>query len=69
MLRDQGQCTYETQSKRCPARRWLDVHHITPLSEGGRNEFDNLTTLCSAHHRMSHHVDKLETAQSQLFSP
>lgn len=31
-----------------------DVHHITPLSEGGADEFSNLITLCPNHHRLAH---------------
>lgn len=32
-------------------RRNLHVHHITNISEGGNNSFDNLTTLCHVCHR------------------
>lgn len=53
-LRDQGQCTKVVQGKRCAARRWLDVHHVTPLAKGGRDTLENLVTLCSAHHRIDH---------------
>jgi 5-methylcytosine-specific restriction endonuclease McrA len=53
-LRDGGQCTHTDNGKRCGTRRWLDVHHIILLSQGGINELENLTTLCSAHHRMEH---------------
>jgi len=31
-----------------------DVHHIIPVSEGGKNEFDNLITLCPNCHRLAH---------------
>jgi len=31
-------------------RTFIDVHHLQPRSEGGRNEASNLITLCSAHH-------------------
>ena len=31
-----------------------DVHHITPVSQGGKNEINNLITLCPNHHRMVH---------------
>lgn len=31
----------------------VDVHHITPISEGGLNEFSNLITLCPNHHRLA----------------
>lgn len=54
-LRDGGQCTFLDESgKRCEERRWLDVHHVIPKSRGGLGTFENLTTLCSGHHRMTH---------------
>lgn len=49
-LRDQRKC----QIKSCENRRWLDVHHLRPISRGGTHSLDNLTTLCSAHHRIWH---------------
>ncbi|MBI2605974.1 MAG: HNH endonuclease [Deltaproteobacteria bacterium] len=39
---------------RCEQKRWLQVHHIKPVSLGGGNTLENLTTLCSGHHRMRH---------------
>ena len=53
-LRDQNQCTHVSQFGRCEQKRWLDIHHVTPIGAGGTNAVDNLTTLCSAHHRMIH---------------
>lgn len=57
-LRDQNQCTFTASAAsrklRCDQKRWLDVHHIVPLNEGGSDDLENLTTLCKAHHRMSH---------------
>ena len=38
----------------CRNSTYLDVHHIQLRSEGGRNEADNLVTLCGAHHRAVH---------------
>jgi len=32
----------------------LEVHHKTPLSEGGGDELSNLKTLCSTCHRSEH---------------
>ncbi len=56
VLRDQTQCVHRDSltQKRCFRRRWLDIHHIVPVSRGGKNELGNLVTLCSAHHRMKH---------------
>ncbi|MGZ3689109.1 MAG: HNH endonuclease signature motif containing protein [Bdellovibrionota bacterium] len=53
--RDQFQCTEIEKGKRCENRRWLEVHHLKPVSEGGTNDIRNLTTLCQAHHQMRHH--------------
>jgi hypothetical protein len=53
-MRDQRRCTYKTENKRCGATRWLDVHHIVPRSHGGADTLENLTTVCSAHHRFIH---------------
>ncbi len=52
--RDQGQCTHVSEFGRCEERRWLDHHHIIPVSQSGSNEIENLTTLCHAHHKMQH---------------
>ena len=32
----------------------LQIHHIVPLSKGGPNDPDNLTTLCFYHHSLKH---------------
>jgi hypothetical protein len=53
--RDQRRCTHRDRAgTRCPETRWLDIHHVRPVSAGGNNEPGNLTTLCFAHHRMNH---------------
>lgn len=55
MLRDEGRCQFKTQTgKLCGSRYWLDMHHITPKSEGGLDTVENLITLCSGHHRLIH---------------
>jgi hypothetical protein len=38
----------------CRNATFLDLHHVQPRSEGGRNDIDNLITLCGAHHRAAH---------------
>jgi hypothetical protein len=38
----------------CTHATFVDVHHVQPRSEGGRNEASNLLTLCSVHHRAVH---------------
>jgi 5-methylcytosine-specific restriction endonuclease McrA len=57
-MRDQRQCTHSQNNKRCGAIRWLDIHHIVPRSHGGKDILENLTTVCSAHHRMIHAAEK-----------
>lgn len=54
-LRDKGQCTYINKGgSRCANTRWLEIHHIKPVSEGGSNCLENLKTLCHTHHRLEH---------------
>ena len=54
-LRDQGQCTYyDERGKRCSSKRFLEIHHKTPVSRGGDNSVGNLRLLCSGHHKVCH---------------
>ncbi len=56
MLRDQGQCTFHSvDGKRCLEKRWLDIHHVQPLSQGGQTTFENLRLVCRGHHQVLHH--------------
>ena len=53
--RDESRC----QAKKpgggtCGERRWTDLHHILPVSQGGANDLQNLITLCRAHHQEVH---------------
>ena len=50
LARDRHRCTVPG----CRAHGWLELHHLTPLSEGGLHLMENLTTLCGAHH-LAHH--------------
>ena len=38
----------------CTHATFVDVHHLQPRSEGGRNEGENLLVLCPVHHRATH---------------
>ena len=38
----------------CTHHRFLDVHHLDPVAEGGSDDPDRLITLCGAHHRQTH---------------
>jgi hypothetical protein len=49
--RDGGVCTADG----CTSRYRLQAHHITPWSQGGTTDADNLTTLCWYHHHVIIH--------------
>jgi 5-methylcytosine-specific restriction endonuclease McrA len=49
--RDGAVCTIEG----CISRYRLQTHHITPWSQGGPTNADNLTTLCWFHHHIVIH--------------
>ncbi len=51
IARDGGRCTVGG----CRSRYRLQVHHITPVSEGGSNDPDNLGTFCWFHHHVAIH--------------
>lgn len=57
LRRDLGRCVVPG----CRNTLWLDIHHITPQSEGGEHGPDNLITLCGTHHRL-HHNGRLAIA-------
>ena len=50
LARDDG-CTIDG----CTSTYRLEVHHITPRSQGGDHTADNLTTLCWWHHHVAVH--------------
>jgi HNH endonuclease/RuvA, C-terminal domain len=50
LTRDQRHCRVPG----CTHSTFVDVHHIVPRAEGGRNDASNLLTMCSAHHRAVH---------------
>lgn len=58
MKRSKGLC--ELCEKKAPflkddGRFYLEVHHLEPLSKGGRDIPDNVAALCPNCHRMLHH--------------
>jgi len=54
-LRDQTQCQHlKNENTKCKASRFIEIHHINPVSKGGSNELENLVTLCAEHHRQKH---------------
>lgn len=55
--RDDGQCTHrDSDGKRCEQKRWIDLHHQHPVSQGGKNSVDNISVLCRLHHKMHHQL-------------
>lgn len=69
--RDQGKCTHVNASgQRCNQDRWIEVHHIIPVSQGGSNKLENLTILCSSHHDLAHQLSlPIEGQVTWLRSP
>jgi len=54
-LRDENRCQYpSSRGGVCAETRWVDLHHIKPVSQGGEHSVDNLITLCKAHHQEIH---------------
>lgn len=55
--RDRGQCTATHENgERCEHKKWIDIHHIVPVSAGGSNDPWNLRTLCWFHHDLIHQL-------------
>jgi hypothetical protein len=53
--RDEGQCVWTYRGgNRCQSRRFVELHHIQPLSHGGEHLAHNIATHCSAHHKAIH---------------
>ena len=38
--------------------KYVEVHHIVPLCEGGEEGLWNLSVLCAHHHKMAHFADR-----------
>jgi len=53
-LRDGDRCAHVRNEVRCKERKWLDIHHIKPVSVGGLTVAENLMTLCRGHHQLIH---------------
>ena len=69
--RDEGRCTFQDATgKRCSNEKWLHLHHIKPVHLGGSNAVENLTTLCSFHHDLTHQLSlPIEGQTNWLRSP
>jgi hypothetical protein len=54
-IKNQGRCAHtDSHNQRCSQRRFLHIHHETPVAAGGTNELMNLSLLCAGHHRAEH---------------
>jgi len=60
ILRDKGSCSFQKNGRRCHHRRFLDIHHIKPVKNGGQNTVENLAILCKTHHIYLHHQEEIE---------
>lgn len=70
-LRDKGVCTHkDVKGRICSSDKFIEIHHIVPVANGGTNERSNLTTLCSFHHDLAHQLSlPLEGQVTWLRSP
>lgn len=65
--RDQGRCqAHLPDGTKCESRKWIDLHHLRPVSAGGADTLDNLITLCSGHHRIHHRSTECPRGQISL---
>ena len=69
LLRANGRC--EACGSAAPFMRtdgtpYLEVHHVTPLAEGGADTVDNTMALCPTCHRRAHHANDREAFSRQL---
>ncbi|GAB2587709.1 HNH endonuclease [Spirosoma areae] len=58
LVRDDFKCRKcgwsQDQAKTGDPRHFLELHHLTHHAKGGKNEIDNLVTLCNVHHDTIH---------------
>ena len=59
---------HKCQQPGCRHTQYLHIHHIIPRTEGGSNELQNLTVLCSACHGLLHST-KPNSSESLVKSP
>lgn len=46
--------------------RFIETHHVIPMSEGDRDRVDNVVALCPNHHRQAHHGNDMQTIRQAL---
>ena len=60
----EGRCqATNPDGTRCENKRFLEIHHKQPISQGGSNHPTNLILLCSGHHK-SHDIKQKGQATS-----
>jgi len=53
--RDERTCQFRSATgKVCGEKLWVQTHHLRHWAQGGGHAPDNLTTVCSSHHRWLH---------------
>ncbi len=56
--RDEGRCTFrDREGRRCPAREWLQFHHLVPFGQGGDHSPSNVTLRCAGHNAYQADLD------------
>lgn len=59
-LRDERRYSFQKHGRRCNHRRFLDIHHIKPVKDGGQNMVENLATLCEMQHVYLHSQEEID---------
>lgn len=68
LSRSQGACEYchELGFEMDSGERYLETHHILPLSEGGPDEQSNMIALCPEIHRQAHYGKNREELKEKF---
>lgn len=48
--------------------KYIETHHVIPLSEGGEDSISNVVALCPRDHRMAHYSSDAETIKRKLIN-
>jgi hypothetical protein len=65
--REAFQCNFTSPlGVRCQTKRWLNFHHKQEVANGGKNTSENLTFLCTSHHKFIHKVPSALRKESVL---
>lgn len=58
--RDGGRCTStHPVYGRCENKRWVELHHLVPVAQGGKHAAENIVTLCTFHHKGAHGTGRI----------